>query len=306
MEKQPSTLPMGCCAVRVDEGGPQHQIFDYFSGNGYNNVMQIEPDRFKTPGEMLRYWRTALHLSQMDLSVLAGVSTRHLSFIENGRANASRNMLLRLGRALRLNFRQQNLLLNLGGYTEEYPEPALEDPAMAPVWDAISQMLNQHEPYPAVVVRPDYEIIWSNHGFQKLVAALAGEGTVERFPNLIRLAFAPGGLRPYFEDWERVRAALLARLYEEVRITRRAGPRLLYEELAGDDHAEMAPGIRPTDQYVLPFTLVKGDLLLRMFSTTTAFSFAASVTVQEMRIESLFPADGESRERYLQRFDRKR
>lgn len=268
--------------------------------------MAIENDGIIRAGDLLRKWREHRSLSQMDLSLAAGVSARHLSFVETGRANASRKLLLRLGGVLRLDYRQQNLLLHLAGYAPAYPEPALEDPRMAPVWDAISQLLNQHEPYPAVVVRPNYDILWRNHGFQKLTTAFAGEDALDRYPNVYRLLFARDGLQPYFEDWDAVETVLLARLFQEAVSARRDDLWSLFRALGGDQTEDLIEGIDPAGQVILPFTLRKEGLRLRLFSTITAFNYPVSVTVQEMRIESVFPADAESRERYLERFDRKR
>lgn len=269
--------------------------------------MDMDLGEITKPGELLRQWREYRNLSQLDLSLAAGVSARHLSFVETGRANASRKLLLRLGRELRLDYRRQNLLLHLAGYAKEYPEPALEDARMAPVWDAISQILNQHEPYPAVVVRPNYDILWRNHGFQKMAVAFAGYDALERYPNVYRLVFARDGLQPYFENWDAVEAALLDRLFQEALAARREDLWSLFHALGGKkDLVLRHEGIALAGQVILPFTLRKGDLHLRMFSTLTTFSHPASVTVQEMQIESVFPADAESRERYLERFDRKR
>ena len=253
---------------------------------------------------MIRGWREIRKISQANLAQLAGISARHLSFIETGRARPGRASLLRIGRALQLSYRQQNRLFRAAGHAAYFPEPALEAPAMVPIWEVISQLLNQHEPFPALVVGPTYDIIWSNHGFQKLVAAFAGKTALERYPNVYRLTFAEDGMRPYFEGWEQFSAQILFRLKQVVDLQRHGGLQALFDELfrPGEGQPELtAPEIR-SGAAIQPFTLRNENAAFNFISTFTSFNTATSVTVQEMRVMSLFPADEETRERYLAQF----
>lgn len=244
-------------------------------------------------GDALRRWRRALRLSQMDLALEAGISPRHLSFIETGRSRPSRGVVLQLAGALRLPLRQRNELLLAAGYSPEFSAAALDDARLAAVRHALRRHLRQHEPYPAVVVNPAYDILMTNEGFRRVTEALAGPGILERFPNVYRLLFADDGLRPYIVCWPVMRAGLLARLRGEALLSRdETVGRLLVELEAQPDPAA---GETPADPWgglpVMALELGKDGRTWRFFSTITSFGTPLDVTVQELRLECLFPAD---------------
>lgn len=279
------------------------KLIHYLAANDYNCPMSELDLNSTETGELLRRWREIRRISQANLAQIAGISARHLSFVETGRSRPGRGVLLRLGRALALSYRQQNRLFKAAGYLPYFPEPPLEAPVMMPIWEVISQMLNQHEPFPALVVGPTYDVLWSNHGFQKMAIFLAGKYVLDRYPNICRLVFATDGARPYFPGWENLQGQILTRLRHEAETGQHAGLLSLYEELAG----EFAPNenhgaFSDTNIAVAPFTVSKDGLLLNFISTFSVFNTAVSVTVQEMRIISLFPADEATRETYLARF----
>lgn len=243
-------------------------------------------------GDNLRLWRRARSLSQMDLALDAGISPRHLSFIETGRSRPSREVVLQLAAALRLPLRHRNSLLLAAGYAPEYNASSLDDARMAPVRYALERHLAQHEPYPAVVVNPAYDILMANKGMQRAVAWLAGPDALDRYPNMVRLTFAEDGLRPFLTCWPLMRDFMLSRLREE----RLMAPESGVGELAAELEAlvprpdEMAA---PPDMNlpVVSLELVKDGVTLRFFSTITSFGTPLDATVQELRLESLFPSD---------------
>ncbi len=284
----------------------KRNCYVYLQGNGYNYVMPVNDLDNAGAGEWIRQWRKVRKLSQANLAQAAQISPRHLSFIETGRAQPGRASLLKLGRALNLSYRQQNRLFEAAGYSAYFPEPPFEAVELAPVWDAVSQVLNQHEPFPAVVLNVHYDILWSNHGFQKMIFAFAGRQALEEYPNLLRLAFASGGLHPFIENPGRFEQRLLMRLYDEAVTHHQDELWALYKELSDQVlDPENYTGTSSAASPIFSFALVKDALRLDLFSTTTSFNLADSVTVQEMRIESYFPADGDSREQYLNQFENK-
>lgn len=247
-------------------------------------------------GDILRHWRGLRRYSQMELALSADVSTRHLSFVETGRAKPSRELLLRLSEVLRLPDNHVNLLLISAGYAPYYSDLPLDDDRMSEVRHVLHQLLHLHEPYPAVVLNRAYDILMSNAGYQKLIASVDENGDMlERFGNVYRLLFAEGGLRPYIANREFVYAFLLARLREESIVYQSEQLATLYEEclaLSGD----VEPLQRIEQQVpILKFSYVKDDKELEFISTITTFGTAIDITVQELRIESLFPMNALAR-----------
>lgn len=252
-----------------------------------------------TIGDALRLWRRTRSLSQMDLALEADISPRHLSFIETGRSQPSREVVLQLAAALRLPLRHRNSLLLAAGYAPEYTASSLDEARMAPVRYALERHLAQHEPYPAVVVNPDYDILMVNSGMRRAVAWLAGDGALERYPNMVRLTFAEDGLRPYLSCWPLMRDFMLARLREEQLLSPGSGVGRLVAELAAlSPEPEELPAEMDFSLPVVSLELVKDGLALRFFSTVTSFGTPLDATVQELRLESLFPSDQATRDAF--------
>ena len=183
-------------------------------------------------GDLLRDWRQRRRLSQLDLALEAGVSARHVSFLETGRSSPSREMVLRLASELEVPLRERNRMLLAAGYAPAYGERTIDSPEMAPVRDAIDAVLRAHEPFPALVIDRWWDLVAANEAIAPLI-----EGVPETlFPNVLRISLHPDGLAPRIENLAEWRAHLLARLRRELVVT--ADPRLA--ELL--DEAEGYPG----------------------------------------------------------------
>jgi transcriptional regulator with XRE-family HTH domain len=267
--------------------------------------MSAEPTD-RTTGEMLRTWRKVRRLSQMELAADARVSTRHLSFVETGRARASEDLILRLADALQLPLKHINLLLVSAGYAPRYTSLPLDDSRLQAVRNAIDYMLMQYNPYPAVVVNRSYEIVLRNEGYQTLLLWLAdGNSRFLDYTNTYRLAFAPDGIQPYVANWQTLCPLLLKRLHEESIMYQSAALKQLYNDCAAHLSAGAVTDTRLDDTHsnpVIPFTLIKDDIELRFFTMLSTFGTAIDVTVRELRIETFFPADERTQEFFHKMF----
>lgn len=247
-------------------------------------------------GEQLRYWRRQRGWSQEDLAEAAEISTRHLSFIETGRARPSADLLMRLAGALDLSYRQGNALLIAGGFAAPYPSPSLDDAALRVVQEALAWHLRQHEPYPAVVVDGGYEALMFNRGFELLLRRFQSAPELATERNLYRLIFHPQGLRRFCPEWEQISGRLLARLHDEAIQRHDSMLWSLYRDCRAYYPAAIEPpALNEPELPVLTFSLMLMDQHLRFLSTVTAFGSALDVTTQELRIESFFPADEATR-----------
>ncbi|MDJ0781349.1 MAG: helix-turn-helix transcriptional regulator [Desulfosarcinaceae bacterium] len=256
----------------------------------------------KPLGEMLRYWRARRKISQMDLALLVDVSPRHLSFVENGRSHPSRELVLRLGAALDLPLRQRNSLLTAAGFAPEFGHTPLNGAQMALVHQTLRRVLDTHEPYPALAVDSAHEILMTNSAFDETVAWFAGEAALRRYPNIYRLTFAKDGLRSAFKNWDMVARFMLNRLQAEALASQHEALFTLYEEMTQLCNGDV-PTEDPIDQQlpILRFAMEKKGLTVSFFSTITTFGTPLDVTAQELRIESLFPADEITRHWFQQR-----
>jgi transcriptional regulator with XRE-family HTH domain len=244
---------------------------------------------------LLRDWRQRCRLSQLDLALTAGVSQRHVSFLESGRANPSRSMILQLSETLQVPLRTRNDWLLAAGYAPLFRSRALDDPQMAQVMGAIRMMLTAHEPFPAVAIDRAWNVQMSNAGFDRL-AAMLGDDIWDRVGNgtrnLMRLFFHPAGIRPFVTNWAAVGPLVWQRAKREAEALAGADMQAVLAELGPlqDDHvlwsaAETA--LLP----VMPFNLAVGDLRLSMFTVIATFGTAQDVTADELRVETLYPAD---------------
>lgn len=243
-------------------------------------------------GVLLREWRAARRLSQLDFSFRAKVSQRHLSHIETGKAQPSRDMVVRLADALGMPLRERNGLLVAAGYAPEYPERPLSAMELAPVSRAVDSILEHHEPFPAFVLDRHWNILRTNRAAELVGEFLQGGSAHE---NMVRKFFDPDDLRSVVANWEEVARDLLRHLREEIAAvpSDRTARALLDEALSypgvPEEWLELEPGTSASPVLTVEFR--KEDRRLRFFSTITTFGTARDVTVEELRIESAFPAD---------------
>jgi transcriptional regulator with XRE-family HTH domain len=240
-------------------------------------------------GGLLREWRQRRRLSQLDLACEARISTRHLSFLETGRAQPSRDMVLHLAEQLEVPMRERNVLLVAAGFAPSFAEHSLDDPALASVKDAIDMVLERQKPYPAFAIDRHWRIVASNSALQELYDGCA-EHLLARPINGLRLTLHPEGMAPRIANLAEWRAHILARLKQQIDTT--ADPELLAlrRELlsypAPPDAHELGD-----DVVAIPFKVHTSLGLLSFFTTTTIFGTPVDVTLSELALELFFPAD---------------
>lgn len=244
-------------------------------------------------GELLRAWRQRRRLSQLDLAGEAGISTRHLSFLETGRARPSRGMVLRLAERLEVPLREQNRLLVAAGYAPVFPERRLDDPALRAAREAVERVLAGHEPHPAVALDRHWRLVAANRAVAPLLAG-AAPWLLEPPVNVLRLSLHPEGLAPRIVNLAEWRAHLLARLRRQVDLTADPVLATLLTELKGypepgPRHARPSPDLATA--VAVPLELATEHGTLAFLSTTTVFGTAVEVTLAELVVESFFPAD---------------
>jgi len=244
---------------------------------------------------LLKTWRAKRRLSQLELALTSGVSQRHLSFLELGRAQPSRGMVVQLSEALDVPLRERNGWLLAAGFAPIYRVRSLDDPQMAQVLHAVRMMLTNHEPYPALAVDRAWNIRFANAPFEQLTAMLGTDvwtavGGTPR--NLLRLFFHPNGIRPWVTNWNSVAPLLWHRAQREAEAVGGGELRSLLDELAP---LQDAATLRLADDAalvpVMPFTLERNGLRVSFFTVISTFGTAQDVTTDELRIESMFPAD---------------
>lgn len=242
-------------------------------------------------GSHLRHWRQQRRLSQLDLAEAAAVSTRHLSCVETGRAAPSREMVLRLAERLEVPLRERNAMLVAAGYAPMYRQRAYDDPALATAREAVDRVLKGHEPYPALAIDRHWNLVAANAMVPLLLQGVAPE--LLRPPvNVLRLSLHPNGLAPRIANLGAWRAHLLERLQQQIAATADVGLAALHRELA--DYPAPSGAAEPVDELsgiVVPFQLRTPGGLLSFISTTTIFGTPVDITLQELAVESFFPAD---------------
>lgn len=251
-----------------------------------------------TVGDHLRVWRQRRHLSQLDLALEADISTRHLSFMETGRSQPSREMVLRLAERLDVPLRERNTLLLAAGFAPVFPQRGLDHPALSAARQAVDLILAGHEPFPALAVDRGWNLVAANRSIAPLMAEVDPvllEGTV----NVLRLALHPRGMAPRIVNLEVWRTYILERLRREIELTADAGLVALLAELRGYPAPARAPASSkalPLDGIAMPFEFRLGDRILSFLATTTVFGTATEVTLAELTLETFFPANTETAE----------
>jgi len=245
--------------------------------------------------QLLRHRRHHRRLSQLGLALECGVSQRHLSFLESGRAQPSRTMILLLSEALEVPLRERNEWLVAAGFAPVFQSRALDDPKMIQVLTAIRMMLAGHEPFPAIAIDRSWNIRLSNHAFDRFVAMLGGDpwgriGGEQR--NIMRLFFHPEGIRPLVANWKAIAPLVWHRARREADSFGGQDTKAVLTELSPyqDDETLWTSedlALLP----VLPLEIETGNLRVSFFTVISTFGTAQDVTADELRIESLFPAD---------------
>lgn len=250
-------------------------------------------------GHLLREWRERRRLSQLELSVRAEISTRHLSFVETGRSRPTPEMILKLTDHLGVPLRERNQLLLAGGYAPAYPQHGLDAPELASVREALSLVLTGHEPYPALVINRWWELQDANAAVGLIIEGCAPH-LLDPPVNVLRLSLYPDGMASRIVNLAQWRAHLFEQLHRRAEVT--GDPKLteLDEELRGypnglDTAVAMDPVAR--NSVVLPLRLQHSSGELSFFSITAAVGTAADVTVEELMFESFFPANLETAQR---------
>lgn len=246
-------------------------------------------------GRLLQHWRQVRRKSQFVLALDAGVSARHLSFIESGRANPSREMVLRLATTLAIPFRERNDLLTAAGYAHVFRETGLTAPELTHARQAIELILQHQEPFPAVVMDRHWNLVTANQAATRFFGLMLEGSVPPSPPNVVKLMFHPQGLRPRVANWEAVAESLIQRVHREAvgGVPDEATDRLLAEvrSYPGVPGRWSELGATTTMAPVIPVQFRKGDLALDFFSTVTTLGTPRDITLQEIRIECFFPAN---------------
>ncbi len=243
-------------------------------------------------GDLLRSWRQRRRASQLALALDAGISARHLSFVETGRAQPSRPLLLRLAEVLAVPLRERNRLLLAAGYAPVFAARSLDDPALAAARLAVERVLAGHEPYPALAVDRHWTLVMANRALGPLLEGVAAH-LLEPPINVLRLGLHPEGLAPRILNFREWRAHLLARLQQQLEATGDAVIAGLIEELRGYPVAVGAAPVTGEDLggVAVPLRLRVGEAELAFISTTTVFGTPLDLTLAELAIEAFFPAN---------------
>lgn len=273
-------------------------------------------------GNLLRHWRSLRGKNQLDLSIETGLSQRHISFIESGRSNPSRQTLLEIAQVLDVPLRERNTLLLSAGYAPVYSEAAWNSVQMQSVTKALERILLQHEPFPALVMDRYWNVLLTNEAAPRFFNCFIDLSRRKAPRNMLHLIFDPNGMRPFVENWADVADSLMQRVRSEAtggvidektkdllaalrsypgvrtgsaeRISHPA-KRSGLELARSQNYAGGAPPILP----VIPIGFRKGEKLLNYFSMVTTLGTPQTVASQELRIESMFPADEETENEHI-------
>ncbi|MFI6280118.1 helix-turn-helix domain-containing protein [Streptomyces sp. NPDC050988] len=266
----------------------------------------------KGVGPLLRGWREQRRVSQLELALRAGSSARHISFVETGRSRPSEEMVLRLAEHLDVPVRDRNALLLAAGYAPRYPETPLDDPALDALREGVERLIQGYEPYPAFVVDATYNVVAANRGIAMLLDTVP-ERLLAPPLNAMRLTLHPEGLAPRIRNLREWRGHLLAQMERDIALRRSEPLRALYEEVAAypypsegslEGSSEGSPGSgsgsgsgsgegtgETVPYFALPMQIEHDGRVLSFISSISTFNTPMDVTVAELAIETLLPAD---------------
>jgi transcriptional regulator with XRE-family HTH domain len=268
-------------------------------GHWHHHAMNALPtDTSRPVGDLLREWRRHRRLSQLDLATDAEISTRHLSFVESGRAQPSHDMILHLAEHLDLPLRERNALLAAAGFAPAFKERPLDDPALATARHTIDLLLKGLEPYPALAVDRYWQLVASNQATLRLLAGVAPE-LLQPPVNVLRLSLHPAGLAPRIRNLTQWRAHLLHRLRQQIDASHDPQLIALLRELQALPAPALDTRAETTTQSAIavPMQLEVDGAVLSMLSTTTVFGSPVDITLAELALEAFVPADAETAER---------
>ena len=253
-----------------------------------------QPTGPASAGDLLRQWRDLRGVSQLDLALDAGVSQKHISFVESGRSQPSPQMVIDLAEALDVPLRERNAILLAAGFAPRYSEAALDAPLLTRLTGALRRMLKQNEPFPAMVMDRHWNVVLANDAAPRFFGCFTDLAARPPPRNLLRVIFDPEGLRPFIVDWPATSRMLLARVHREaLGGTLDPGTRTLMDELGRYPdvdirrRAAMADAASP----LIPMTFAKDGVVLSYFSLITTVGTPQAVAAQELRLECMIPAD---------------
>jgi transcriptional regulator with XRE-family HTH domain len=265
-------------------------------------------------GPLLRRWRESRHLSQLELALEAAVSARHISFLETGRAEPSKTMLLTLANVLDIPLRERNFLLLAAGYAPVYGETSLDDPRMTQVRAVVEIILKSNEPRSAIAHDHMWNVVMANAAFVRFLTIISGKEPVGLTPmqvsteprlNILHLMFDPDGLRKVIVNWEAIAKSLLNEAYRRLAWARDDRLRKLIADILsypGVPARWREPDLEAPHELILPMELNVNGQIARMFSTVTTVATPHDVTLQELHIEVFYPSDPET-ESVLQSYE---
>lgn len=257
-------------------------------------------------GVLLRRWRESRHLSQLDLALEAEVSARHISFLETGRAEPSREMLLTLANVLDVPLRERNFLLLAAGYAPIYGETSLDDPRMTQVRAAVEIILRSNEPRSAIAHDRHWNIVMANTAFVRFLTITLGKPPAGLTPlqvakaprlNVLHLVFDPDKVRKIIVNWEIIAKSLINEAFRRLAWARDEMLKKLITEILsypGVPARWREPDLDAPHDLILPMELNMDGKIARMFSTVTTVATPSDVTLQELHVESFYPADAET------------
>ena len=276
-------------------------------------------------GNLLRHWRSVRGRNQLELSTETGISQRHISFIESGRSTPSRHTLLEIARALDVPLRERNALFLSAGFAPVYSEAAWDSIQMQSVTKAIERMLRQHEPFPALVMDRYWNVLTTNDSASRFFNCFIDMSQRKGPRNMLHLMFDPGGMRPFVEHWDDVARSLIHRVrteasgrvidqkskellaallaYRDLRSGWNAGDTIGREKVRASHPGREDEFKRPADTAptlpMIPISFRRSETVLNYFSLVTTVGTPQTVAAQELRIESMFPADEDTEREHL-------
>ncbi|MFN3197677.1 MAG: helix-turn-helix domain-containing protein [Bradymonadia bacterium] len=249
---------------------------------------------------LLKYWRGQRGVSQLDLALTAGISARHVSFMETGRAKPSEDMVFTVCEALDVPLRARNALLQAAGFEIAYAEPSIDEVLSGPIGEAVERMMAHHEPFPMIAMDRHYNMLRANAGALRLISRfLPNPERLGPRPNVVEILFDPEMVRPFVADWQKMGRALMTRLHRDA--LRRPDDdevRALIERLlAFPDVPESFrhPDFGQPSGAAFNLRFRRDDVEMAFLTTVTRFAAPQNITLEELQIESYFPLDDETR-----------